>query len=127
MAKRKLSRPTDAEVAILRILWARGPSTVRQVKDALGETTGYTTALKLLQIMAEKGLVIRNDSQVTHVYEARFPEEQTQQQLLRDLMDRAFGGSAKKLVMQALSAQPASANELAEIRKLIEEMEGGSR
>ena len=116
-----LPRPTDGELAILRVLWARGPSTVRQVHDVLSRDrpTAYTTALKLLQIMTEKGLVRRDDSDRSHVYHARLTEEQTQRQLVRDLMDRAFGGSAAKLVVQALAGR-ASAEELSEIRKLIE-------
>ena len=116
-----LPRPTDGELAILRVLWELGPSTVRQVHDVLGRDrpTAYTTALKLLQIMTEKGLVRRDDSDRTHVYHARLTEEQTQRQLVRDLMDRAFGGSATKLVVQALAGR-ASAEELSEIRKLIE-------
>ena len=117
-----LPRPTDAELAILRVLWARGPSTVRQVHDVLNveRPTAYTTALKLLQIMAEKGLVRRDETDRTHIYHARLSEEQTQLQLVRDLLDRAFGGSATKLVMQALAARRATPDELLEIRKLIE-------
>jgi predicted transcriptional regulator len=122
-----LPRPTDAELAILRVLWRLGPATVRQVKEDFGNDTGYTTALKLLQIMTEKGLVTRDESQQTHVYQAALPERETQRQLLRDLMDRAFGGSAKQLVMQALSTKRASAEELGEIRKIIETMEERSR
>ena len=100
-------RPTDAELAILRVLWARGPSTVRQVLDTLAEEsgTGYTTVLKLLQIMTEKGLVARDESDRTHVYEARYGEADTQRQLVDDLLDRAFGGSAMQLVMSALSSR----------------------
>jgi predicted transcriptional regulator len=115
-------RPTDAELAILRVLWERGPSTVRQVHDVLSRDrpAAYTTALKLLQIMTEKGLVRRDDTDRTHVYQARLSEEQTQRQLVRDLLDRAFGGSASKLVMQALAARRATPEELGEIRKLIE-------
>jgi BlaI family penicillinase repressor len=115
-------RPTDAELAILRVLWERGPSTVRQVHDVLGRErpTAYTTALKLLQIMTEKGLVRRDETDRTHIYHPRLTEEQTQRQLIRDLLDRAFGGSASKLVMQALAARRASAEELGEIRRLIE-------
>lgn len=116
-------RPTDAELAILRVLWERGPSTVRQVHEALGtreRQTAYTTALKLLQIMTEKGLVRRDETDRTHVYQARLSEEQTQRQLVRDLLERAFGGSSSKLVLQALNAKRASPEELAEIRKLIE-------
>ena len=117
-------RPTDAELAILRVLWERGPSTVRQVHDVLVARVGptaYTTALKLLQIMTDKGLVRRDDTDRTHVYTSRLSEEQTQRQLVRDLLERAFGGSASKLVMQALNAKRATAEELSEIRKLIEE------
>ena len=115
-------KPTDAELAILRVWWERGPSTVRQVHDVLlrERPTAYTTALKLLQIMTEKGLVRRDETDRTHVYQARLSEEQTQRQLVRDLIDRAFGGSASKLVMQALAARRASPEELGEIRKLIE-------
>ena len=115
-------KPTDAELAILRVLWERGPSTVRQVHDVLlrERPTAYTTALKLLQIMTEKGLVRRDETDRTHVYQARLSEEQTQRQLVRDLLDRAFGGSASKLVMQELAARRASPEELGEIRKLIE-------
>ncbi len=127
MAKPILPRPTESELAILRVLWLRGPSTVRQVQEELGEETGYTTALKLLQIMTEKKLVTRNESERTHVYQARLPEEETQKQLVSDLLHRAFSGSAKKLVMQALATKKASRTELAEIRKLIDEIEGGSR
>lgn len=116
-----LPRPTDGELAILRVLWERGPSTVRQVHDVLSRErpTAYTTALKLLQIMTEKGLVRRDDSDRSHVYHARLTEEQTQRQLVRDLMDRAFGGSAAKLVVQALAGR-ASEEDLSQIRKLIE-------
>jgi predicted transcriptional regulator len=120
--KTPLPRPTDAELAILRVLWARGPSTVRQVHDVLTRErpTAYTTALKLLQIMTEKGLVRRDETDRTHVYHARMTEDQTQRQLVRDLLDRAFGGSASKLVMQALAARRASPEELGEIRRLID-------
>jgi BlaI family transcriptional regulator, penicillinase repressor len=126
---RSLPRPTDTELAILRVLWERGPSTVRQVHEALASAreTGYTTTLKLMQIMAEKGLVTRDASARTHVYAARLTQDETQRQLVSDLMDRAFGGSAAALVMQALSAHPASAEELAEIRRLIELHRSDSR
>lgn len=117
-----LPRPTDAELSILRVLWERGPSTVRQVHDVLSRErpTAYTTALKLLQIMTEKGLVRRDETDRTHIYHARLSEAQTQRQLVRDLLDRAFGGSSSKLVMQALAARRATPEELGEIRKLIE-------
>lgn len=118
----KPPRPTDAELAILRVLWDQGSATVRQVHDVLSRErpTAYTTALKLLQIMTEKGLVRRDESERTHVYEARLSQEQTQRQLLRDLLDRAFGGSSSQLVMQALATRRASAEELTEIRKLLD-------
>lgn len=126
---RTLPRPTDAELDILRVLWDRGPATVRQVHEALVETreTGYTTTLKLMQIMADKGLVTRDESSRTHVYAARVPQEQTQRQLLNDLVDRAFGGSAAELVLRALSARPASDDELLEIRRLIDHAREGRR
>jgi predicted transcriptional regulator len=119
-------RPTDAELAILQVLWTRGPSTVREVHQALvaSRETGQTTTLKLMQIMAEKGLVRRDESARTHVYSARLTREQTQRQLVTDLVERAFGGSAAQLVMQALSAQAPSAGELREIRRLIAEFAG---
>lgn len=122
MSKSTTPRPTDAELAILRVLWSRGPSTVRQVHDVLlrERPTAYTTALKLLQIMTEKGLVRRDESDRTHIYQAKLTEEQTQRQLVRDLLDRAFGGSATKLVMQALASRRASPQELGEIRKLLD-------
>src|SRR6188768_4007108 len=116
-------RPTDAELAILRVLWERGPSTVRQVHEALGEEreTGYTTSLKLMQIMAEKGLVTRDESNRTHVYTAKLTRAETQSQLISDLVDRAFGGSAAALVLQALNSDATTPEEIAEIRKLIRE------
>jgi len=122
-------RPTDAELSILRVLWTRGPSTVRQVLDELaGERgTGYTTVLKLLQIMADKGLVARDETDRTHIYEARYSEADTQRQLVDDLLDRAFGGSAQQLVMSALSSRKTSRRDLAEIRRLIEAREGGPK
>ena len=118
----KPPRPTDAELAILRVLWQHGTCTVRQVHDALSSErpAAYTTALKMLQIMTEKGLVRRDVSDRTHVYQARLSEDQTQRQLVRDLLDRAFGGSATKLVMQALNARRATPEELGEIRRLID-------
>lgn len=124
-----LPRPTDAELEILRVLWERGPSTVRLVHESLGDErhTGYTTTLKLLQIMTEKGLVTRDESERSHVYTARLTQGQTQQQLVTDLLDRAFGGSAGKLVMQALASEKASPEELAEIRQLLEQRKAGAR
>ncbi len=126
MTKSPPPRPTDAELAILRILWERGASTVRQVHEMLSRErpTAYTTALKMLQIMTEKGLVRRDETDRTHIYEAHLSEEQTQRQLIRDLLERAFGGSSSKLVMQALAAKRTSAEELSEIRRLIDGRSG---
>ena len=122
MSRSTVPRPTDAELSILRVLWDRGPSTVRQVHEILaGERqAAYTTALKLLQIMTEKGLVERDERDRTHIYRAKLSEETTQRQLVRDLLDRAFGGSSSKLVMQALATRRASAEELSDIRKAID-------
>ena len=130
MASRPASRepdppplPTDAEIAILAVLWRQGASTVREVHDALGKDSGYTTTLKLMQLMFEKGLVVRNERYRSHLYEARAPKEQTQRQIAGDLMKRAFDGSAKSLVLGALAAQPASSKDLDEIRSLLDELE----
>jgi predicted transcriptional regulator len=124
----RLPRPTDSELAILRVLWERGPCTVRAVHEALAEAreTGYTTTLKLMQIMADKGLVTRDATERTHVYTARLTQDQTQRQLVADLVQRAFGGSAAALVQQALSAQPTSPDELRKIKKLIADYKKGS-
>lgn len=126
MARHKLPGPTDRELAILRILWDQGPSTVRQVNEAMNrqEDTGYTTTLKLMQIMAEKGLLIRDESQWKHVYKPAATEERTQKQLVRDLLERAFSGSAEKLVMRALSAKKVPPDQLARIRRMLDEFEG---
>jgi len=129
MVDRQPPRPTDAELAILRVLWDRGPSTVRDVHDDLNRhaTTGYTTVLKLLQIMTEKGLVVRDEAQRAHIYEARYSQQKTQRQLLSDLADRAFGGSAAKLVMQALSGRKTNPEDLEAIRNLLDRLEGESK
>ena len=121
-------RPTDAELAILRVLWKRGPSTVRQVHEELNRThlTVYTTMLKLMQIMHDKGLVRRDESQRAHIYHPVFAEEETQQRLVGDLIERAFGGSTTNLVMQALSTKEASPEEIAQIRQLLDDFEGGN-
>jgi predicted transcriptional regulator len=123
MKKQPVPKPTDAELAILRVLWERGPSTVRQVYDVLSERRdfAYTTTLKLLQLMTEKGITVRQEEGRVHLYRAGFAQEDTQQRLVADLLDRAFGGSAAKLVVQALAAKPASAEELQEIRQLLAE------
>ena len=116
-------KPTAAELSILQVLWNRGPSTVREVLDELAGETGYTTVLKLLQIMTEKGLVARNETQRTHVYSPKSPRETTQKQLVRDLLERAFGGSAKHLILSALASQKASPEELAEIRSVLDKLQ----
>lgn len=125
MPETELPRPTDAELEILKVLWRRGPSTVREVFETLGEskTTGYTTVLKTMQIMADKGLVVRDESERAHRYEPAAPEDETQRRLVGDLLRKAFDGSAKKLVMQALSTERASAEELSEIRRMLDELE----
>jgi predicted transcriptional regulator len=122
-------RPTDGELEILRILWERGASTVREVHEVLDarHATGYTTVLKLLQIMTEKGLVERETSERAHVYQARVPREDTEGQLVGDLLERAFAGSASRLVMRALSSRRPSAEELDRIRKLLDDLEGERR
>ena len=119
-------KPTNAELAILTVLWQRGPSTVREVHEALtrDQDTGYTTVLKFLQIMHQKGLVTRDDSARAHVYEAAVSEADTQNSLVKDLLEGAFQGSAQKLVLSALTAKPSTPEELAEIRKLLDKLEG---
>jgi predicted transcriptional regulator len=114
-------KPTEAELGILRVLWSRGASTVRDVAEAMGRGGAYTTILKLMQIMTDKGLITRDDSSRAHVYEAAYSEDHTQRQLVRDLLDRLFDGSPSRLVMHALAAKPASADELRAIRKLLAE------
>ena len=123
------NRPTDAELAILRVLWERGPSTVRQVFEVLSgeKDLGYTTVLKMLQIMTEKGLVQRNATDRVHVFSTAQTQTQIQRNILNDLLDKAFGGSSSSLVLQALATRKASRKELAEIRKLLDEAEGRKR
>lgn len=127
MARRKSPGPTDRELVILGILWSRGPSTVREVNKAMNEDgdTGYTTTLKLMQIMTEKGILVRDESQFKHVYKPALSEERTQKQLVGDLIEKAFSGSAEKLVMRALSASKVSGSELTRIREMLDELEGG--
>src|ERR1700690_2945751 len=118
--RQALPLPTGAEIDILAVLWRLGPATVREVHDELGKDSGYTTTLKQMQLMTEKGLLIRSERFRSHVYESGVPKEQTQQQIALDLLKRAFDGSAKSLVMGALAAQPASRDELNDIRNMIE-------
>ena len=123
-------RPTEAELEILTVLWSLGPSTVRDVHEAVARrkpAQQYTTVLKLLQIMYEKGLVERDEKQRAHIYEAARPREWTQRQIAGDLLHRAFGGSAKSLLVGALSAKKTSKQELAEIRKLLDDYEGANK
>ena len=129
MTRRILPKPTEGELAILRVLWRLGPSTVRAVHTELGEVqeTGYTTVLKMMQIMAEKGLVTRDESQRTHVYSAALTRKQAQRRFVGDLLDRVFDGSAHNLVLQALATRKSSPAELASIRKLLDEMERGAK
>ena len=129
MKKSKLPKPTEAELSILRVLWQRGPSTVREIWDQInpGQQTGYTTVLKISQIMFEKGLLDRNETERSHVYKPRLTEEQTQRQVVGHLLERVFSGSARKLVMQALAVKKATPADLAEIRKLLDELEGGKK
>jgi BlaI family transcriptional regulator, penicillinase repressor len=125
MANEPLPRPTEAELELLSVLWTRGPSTVRQIHEALSgeKTTGYTTTLKILQKMLEKGLLRRDERERSHVYAAVWRAEQTQRQLVRDLLRRAFRGAPARLVVQALSEEKVSAEELAEIRRLLDDLE----
>ncbi len=127
MSNAALPKPTGAELLILNVLWERGPSTVKEVHAALPEPqTGYTTVLKLLQIMLEKGLVRRDSSARAHIYESAYQAEAVQDQLVTNLLSDAFQGSAKNLILRALAVKPSSAEELAEIRKLIDKLENES-
>jgi BlaI family penicillinase repressor len=135
MPRTEQVRPTDAELEILRVLWRIGPATVRQVRDVLarrrnparGRDVGYTTVLKLLQIMTDKGLVRRQDDGRRHIYHARYSEEHVQRSLLRDLAARAFGGSRSQLVLRALADERATPAELAEVRRLLDGLKAGDR
>lgn len=124
MKQAQTPNPTTAELEILRVLWERGASTVRDVHEVLNASrpTGYTTVLKLMQIMTAKGLVRRNEEQRAHVYEASLAAEQTKRRLVGDLLERAFGGSASELMMHALSKR-GSPQEIADIRRLLDEFE----
>jgi len=129
MARPSATKPTDAELEILQCLWQGGPMTVRGVYEQLSKRKpmGYTTVLKLMQIMVEKGLVRRDESERAHVYAPRMERKDTRQRLIDDLLERAFDGSAKQLVMQALASHKASAEELDEIRKMIDEHMRGAK
>jgi BlaI family penicillinase repressor len=122
-------KPTASELEILRVLWTRGPSTVREVHDSLKEkkTLGYTTVLKLLQIMIAKGTVRRNETQRAHVYEAGRPAEQTKRQIAGDMLQRVFEGSASELMTHALAGKRASREEIEELRHLLDEYERNHR
>jgi BlaI family penicillinase repressor len=125
----ELRRPTDAELEILTVLWSIGPATVREVHNVISRRrpAQYSTVLKFMQIMTEKGLVRRDEKQRAHIYEAARPREWTQRQLAGDLLERAFSGSAKALLMGALSAQKTSKEEVAELRKLLDEYRKGEK
>jgi BlaI family transcriptional regulator, penicillinase repressor len=127
--KQNTRRPTDAELKILQVLWDRGSTTVREVYKILNgnKEVGYTTVLKLMQIMTDKGLVERDANCRPQLYRPCLPREQTQRQLVKDLVDRAFGGSAKRLVLQALETKKASPSELAQIEKLLNRIERGEK
>lgn len=122
---RKSARPdpTESELAILQVLWRRGPSSVREVWSELGEKSGYTTVLKFLQIMREKGLVRRDERALSHIYAAAVAKDRTQERAVSRLIDRVFGGSTSQLVLRALSAKPISADELKELRALLADQE----
>ena len=126
MKKAKPAKPTEAELSILKVLWRQGPCTVRQVWDQISpeQRTGYTTVLKIMQIMAEKGLLERDERQRSHVYKPRQSQDQTQRQVVGHLLERLFAGSAPSLVMQLLATRKATPEELAEIRKLLDQAEG---
>lgn len=125
MAREKRQYPTEKELAILKVLWASGPCTVRQVYAEISKTQkiGYTTTLKLMQIMTEKGLLTRDDEPFKHVYKPAVSEEKTQKQIVSDMLDRVFSGSAEQLVMRALSAKHVSAEELTKIRQILDKLE----
>ena len=129
MAPKQIVRPTKLELSILKVLWESGPRSVREIQNILDarKPTGYTTVLKMVQIMTEKGLVERDESVRPQIYRARYSQEQTQRHLVRDLLDRAFGGSVKALVMQALASRKSSAKEIEDIEKLLDRIEGGSK
>lgn len=126
MARQQFPQPTDGELEVLRILWTNGPSTVKQVHEVVNKDrpTVYTTTLKVMQVMREKGLLVRNDSKYRHIYRPALPEEKTQRQLVTDFLERTFSGSTEKLMMHLLSAKKISAKERAKIRRMLDEIEG---
>lgn len=125
----KTPKPTEAELELLGVLWARGPSTVREIHEVVADSkeTGYTTTLKILQKMTDKGLVVRDESNRSHVYRAAAKAEKTQRRLVEELIDRAFGGAAEKLVIQALSSRKVDPREIETLRKLLDELEENSQ
>ena len=127
MPRKPSSQPNEVELAILRVLWERGPSSVRAVHEILrhGRDTGYTSTLKMMQVMAEKGLLRRDDSGRPQLYRPAVPAEQTQRGIVQDMIQKVFGGSARQLVMRAVESEHVTAAELAEIRKLLDHKEGG--
>lgn len=129
MSPKQIVRPTKLELSILKVLWESGPLSVREIQTILDKVkpTGYTTVLKMLQIMTEKGLVDRDESVRPQIYRARYSQEQTQRHLVGDLLDRAFGGSVKALVMQALANKKSSPKDIEAIEKLLDRIEGGSK
>ncbi len=129
MMNRSTMKPTAGELEILRVLWDRGPSTVREVHEELSRSkdVGYTTVLKLLQIMAAKGMVTRNENQRAHVYEARRPADETKRELADDVLQRVFGGSASQLMLHALEGRPTSRQEIEELRRMLDDYERGLR
>jgi BlaI family penicillinase repressor len=126
MPRKPSIQPNDVELAILRALWDRGPSTVRDIHEALQHSrdTGYTSTAKMMQVMCDKGLLTRDDTKRPQLYSPAVPEEQTQKQIVRHLIQKVFGGSARKLVLRAVESQQLPADEVAEIRKLLKKMEG---
>jgi predicted transcriptional regulator len=129
MARKASSQPTDVELVILRALWQRGPSSVREVHAALSDTrdTGYSTTLKMMQVMFEKGLLLRDESTRPQRYAPAIPEEQTQKQIVDYMVQKVFGGSARKLVLRAVESEQLTAGELAEIRRLLKKLEGAKQ
>ena len=129
MARRASSNPTQVELQILGVLWSRGPSTVRQVHDALGEErdTGYSTTLKMMQVMTDKGLLLKDDDQRPQMYRPAMSQDQAQTQFVDDLILRVFGGAAEKLIVRAVSSKHVSRKDLQEIRKLLKKLEGESK